>query len=88
MYGFGFGKKIQCRLKRNILKVCGRPRCKYTGKNDEISIVQYYSISLVLPLPDVVWYIYIDLVRRKDRISFCLRMEMLKRDIYPKSAQA
>ena len=54
MYGFGFGKKIQCPLKRNILKVYSRPRCKYAGKNDEISIVQYYSISLVLPLLDAV----------------------------------
>ena len=63
--------------KNKHIKVCGRPRCIYTGKDDYTSIVQYYSISLVLPLLDALYDIYIDLVRRKDRISFFVRMEML-----------
>ena len=49
-----FRKNNSVPSKRKHIKVCGRPHYKYTGKNDEISIVQYYSISLVLSLPDAV----------------------------------
>ena len=78
MYGFGFGKNNSVPSKKKHVKVCSRSHCQHKQKRLNIySSILPEFVSAPLIVVRCCVDIYIDLVRRKDRMSFFLRVEML-----------